>query len=65
MKKFKVNHIVTCRVNVWRTIEAHSFDDALRKVATIECITDTSNGADLEVVSDDAVNKITISEVLP
>ena len=65
MKKFKVNHIVTCRVNVWRTIEAHSFDDALRKVATIECITDTSNGADLEVVSDDSGNKITISVVLP
>ena len=63
MKKFKVSHIVTCKVHVWRTIEAHSYDDALRKVAAIECVTDTSNGADCEVISDEAVNKITVSEL--
>lgn len=63
MKKFRISHIVLCKVHVWRTIVADSYEDALRKAAAIECITDTSNGADYEVVDDEAVKQITIKEI--
>ena len=65
MKKYMVKHLVLCEVNVWRTIEAHSFDDALAQVAAIECLTDTSNGADHEVVNDLDVKQVSIRELLP
>ena len=63
MKKFRISHIVLCKVHVWRTIAADSYEDALRKAAAIECITDTSNGADYEVVDDEAVKQIIIKEI--
>jgi hypothetical protein len=63
MKKFRVSHIVLCKVHVWRTIAADSYEDALCQAAAIECITDTSNGADFEIVDDEAVKQITIKEI--
>ena len=63
MKKYMVKHLVLCEVNVWRTIEAENYADALAKVAAIECITDTSNGADHEVVNDLEVKQLSIKEM--
>ena len=63
MKKYMVKHTVVCEVNVWRVIEAENYADALAKVAAIECITDTSNGADHEVINDLEVKQVSIKEI--
>ena len=63
MKKYTVKHTVICEVNVWRVIEAENYADALAKVAAIECLTDTSNGADHEVINDLEVKQVSIKEI--
>ena len=63
MKKYMVKHTVVCEVNVWWVIEAENYADALAKVAAIECITDTSNGADHEVVNDLEAKQVSIKEI--
>ena len=63
MKKYMVKHTVVCEVNVWRVIEAENYADALAKVAAIECIPDTSTGADHEVVNDLDVKQVSIKEI--
>jgi hypothetical protein len=62
MAIFKVKHLVLCEVRVWRTIEADNFDAALLKVAAIEYVTDTSTGADHEVINDIKIESVTITE---
>ncbi len=63
MKTYMVKHTVTCEVNVWRTIEAENYADALAKVAALECLTDTSTGADHEIVNDLEVKHVSIREL--
>jgi hypothetical protein len=63
MKKYMVKHLVLCEVNVWRTIEAENYADALAQVAAIEYLTDTSSGADHEVVNDIEVKQVLIKEM--
>jgi hypothetical protein len=63
MKKYMVKHLVVCEVNVWRTIAAENYADALAQVAAIEYLTDTSTGADHEVVNDIEVKQVSIREM--
>ncbi len=63
MKTYMVKHTVTCEVNVWRTIAAENYADAIAQVAAIECPTDTSTGADHEVINDLEVKQVSIKEI--
>lgn len=63
MKQYMVNHTVICEVRTWRAIEAENYADALAKVAAIECLTDTSTGADHEVINDLEVKQVSIREL--
>ncbi len=63
MKTYMVKHLVVCEVNVWRTIAAENYADALAQVAAIEYLTDTSTGADHEVVNDIEVKQVSIREM--
>lgn len=57
MKKYKVEQVVQCDVRVWYTVEALSHDQALRKIAEIDCPTSGSvmDGTDYEIISDNAI----------
>ena len=63
MKKYMVKHLVLCEVNVWRTIEAENYAAALAQVVAIEYLTDTSTGADHEVINDIEVKQVLIKEM--
>jgi hypothetical protein len=62
-KKYRVRHVVLCEVAAWRTIYADNMDEAMRKVAAIETITATLEGADYEIISDLETKSIIVEEV--
>lgn len=65
MKKFKVKHLLLCEVSTWRIVQAETFEDAMEQVKAIDTLTDTSTGADYEIVHDVEIKAMSIKEDTP
>ncbi len=59
--KYKVEHLVLCKVATWRVIEADSIEEAMGKMAAIETVT-ASTECDYEIISDVEVLAVNIEK---
>jgi hypothetical protein len=64
MRKFKVEQLVQCEVNVWFIVEAETLEDALNDVENSFTAPTSIPGCDYEVVSDGDILSTTIQEIM-
>jgi hypothetical protein len=60
--KFKVEHLVLCKVATYRVVEANSMEEAMGKTAGIHTVT-ASGESNYEIVSDVEVLAVNIEKV--